>query len=143
MAKKQFDLTDDKRYIDCATTLLQLCATPDQPHYLFLYGPLGVGKTFFVKQLASLLGICPTMVTSPTYTYVNTYAAQRPLIHSDLYRLAPKSPHIEEWCETWQAPGIYCIEWPQILEPLQWPHLALHFQENPYTMTLYDNRTVA
>jgi tRNA threonylcarbamoyladenosine biosynthesis protein TsaE len=54
---------------------------------LLLDGPLGAGKTVFVKGLASALGIDPEEVTSPSFTLVNPYAARLPLFHIDLYRL--------------------------------------------------------
>jgi tRNA threonylcarbamoyladenosine biosynthesis protein TsaE len=50
-------------------------------------GPLGAGKTVFVKGLASALGIDPQEVTSPSFTLVNPYAGKFPLFHVDLYRL--------------------------------------------------------
>ncbi len=55
---------------------------------LLLDGPLGAGKTVFVKGLASALDIDPEEVTSPSFTLVNPYAGRLPLFHIDLYRLA-------------------------------------------------------
>jgi tRNA threonylcarbamoyladenosine biosynthesis protein TsaE len=54
---------------------------------ILLSGPLGAGKTVFVKGLASALGIDPEEVTSPSFTLVNPYEARFPLFHLDLYRL--------------------------------------------------------
>jgi tRNA threonylcarbamoyladenosine biosynthesis protein TsaE len=54
---------------------------------LLLSGPLGAGKTMFVKGLASGLGIDPEEVTSPSFTLVNPYDARLRLYHIDLYRL--------------------------------------------------------
>jgi tRNA threonylcarbamoyladenosine biosynthesis protein TsaE len=54
---------------------------------LLLDGPLGAGKTVFVKGLASSLDIDPEEVTSPSFTLVNPYHARLPLFHIDLYRL--------------------------------------------------------
>ncbi|HEY0367756.1 MAG TPA: tRNA (adenosine(37)-N6)-threonylcarbamoyltransferase complex ATPase subunit type 1 TsaE [Pyrinomonadaceae bacterium] len=54
---------------------------------LLLDGPLGAGKTVFVKGLASGLDIDPEDVTSPSFTLVNPYRARLPLFHIDLYRL--------------------------------------------------------
>jgi tRNA threonylcarbamoyladenosine biosynthesis protein TsaE len=62
-----------------------------------LEGPLGAGKTTFVRFLAEALGF-PGRVTSPTYTLVHTYPTpEGPLVHADLYRLKdPKAllPHL-------------------------------------------------
>jgi len=54
---------------------------------LLLSGPLGAGKTVFVKGLASALDLDPEEVTSPSFTLVNPYAGRLPLYHIDLYRL--------------------------------------------------------
>ena len=54
---------------------------------LLLSGPLGAGKTIFVKGLASALGIDPEEVTSPSFTLVNPYAGRLSLYHIDLFRL--------------------------------------------------------
>lgn len=56
---------------------------------LLLAGPLGAGKTVFVKGLASALGFDPEEVSSPSFTLVNRYGEGRlVLYHLDLYRLA-------------------------------------------------------
>ncbi len=54
-----------------------------------LEGPLGAGKTAFVKGLAAGLGIDPRIVASPTFVIVSEYPAPdgRRLVHADLYRL--------------------------------------------------------
>lgn len=55
---------------------------------LLLNGPLGAGKTVFVKGLASGLGIDVDEVNSPSFTLVNRYDGGRlALYHLDLYRL--------------------------------------------------------
>ena len=54
---------------------------------VLLSGPLGAGKTVFVKGLAAALGIDPAEVTSPSFTLVNPYPGKFPLFHIDLYRL--------------------------------------------------------
>jgi tRNA threonylcarbamoyladenosine biosynthesis protein TsaE len=56
---------------------------------LLLSGPLGAGKTVFVKGLATGLGLDPSEVSSPSFTLVNSYTEGRlTLHHIDLYRLA-------------------------------------------------------
>ena len=55
---------------------------------LLLSGPLGAGKTVFVKGLAAALGLDPAEVSSPSFTLVNRHDAGRLLLyHIDLYRL--------------------------------------------------------
>lgn len=53
---------------------------------ILLTGNLGAGKTVFVKGLAKGLGY-EGLVKSPSYTIMNIYEANIPLIHFDLYRL--------------------------------------------------------
>ena len=55
---------------------------------LLLDGPLGAGKTVFVKGVAAGLGVNGEEVTSPSFTLVNVYTDGRmTLYHLDLYRL--------------------------------------------------------
>jgi tRNA threonylcarbamoyladenosine biosynthesis protein TsaE len=54
---------------------------------LLLSGPLGAGKTIFVKGICAALGIAEEDVTSPSFTLVNPHAGRLQLYHIDLYRL--------------------------------------------------------
>ena len=54
---------------------------------ILLDGPLGAGKTIFVKGLGSALGLDFNDVTSPSFTLVNRHEARLTLYHLDLYRL--------------------------------------------------------
>jgi tRNA threonylcarbamoyladenosine biosynthesis protein TsaE len=81
---------------------------------LLLNGPLGAGKTVFVKGLATALGIDPEDVTSPSFTLVNPYAGRLTLYHIDLYRLddgaaAAHAVDLEELLNDEQA--VVVIEW--------------------------------
>jgi tRNA threonylcarbamoyladenosine biosynthesis protein TsaE len=85
---------------------------------LLLSGPLGAGKTIFVKGLASSLGIDPEEVTSPTFTLVNPYEARLRLYHIDLYRLdegasAAHAVDLDELLMDEQA--VIVIEWAERL----------------------------
>lgn len=54
---------------------------------LLLTGPLGAGKTIFVKGICAALGIAEEEVTSPSFTLVNPHTGRLRLYHIDLYRL--------------------------------------------------------
>ena len=54
---------------------------------LLLSGPLGAGKTLFVKGICAGLGIAEEDVTSPSFTLVNPHSGRLQLYHIDLYRL--------------------------------------------------------
>ena len=58
------------------------------PAFIAMYGDLGVGKTAFVRGLASVMA--PGRgVRSPTFSLVNEYrvAGKKPLFHFDMYRI--------------------------------------------------------
>ena len=85
---------------------------------LLLSGPLGAGKTVFVKGLASALGIDPEEVTSPSFTLVNPYDGKFPLFHIDLYRLdeGPAAPHAVDLDELLNDErAVIVIEWAERL----------------------------
>lgn len=85
---------------------------------LLLNGPLGAGKTVFVKGLAAGLAIDPEEVTSPSFTLVNPYVGRLPLFHIDLYRLnegaaAANAVDLEELLTDQGA--VIVIEWAERL----------------------------
>jgi tRNA threonylcarbamoyladenosine biosynthesis protein TsaE len=85
---------------------------------LLLDGPLGAGKTIFVKGIASGLGIDPEEVTSPSFTLVNPYQGRLSFFHIDLYRLdegaaAANAVDLEELLsDEW---AVVAIEWAERL----------------------------
>jgi len=57
---------------------------------VLLSGPLGAGKTAFVRGMAEALGIDPRQVHSPSFALLSEYAPSAgglSLVHVDLYRL--------------------------------------------------------
>ncbi len=91
-----------------------------------LEGPLGSGKTCFVRGLATGLGLDPSEVCSPTYVIwrryenhdsIGRYAlTQTPLalVHVDAFRLSgPQDLEAVGWEELLEAPDtVIAVEWP-------------------------------
>jgi len=81
---------------------------------LALVGPLGAGKTAFVKGLAAGLGIPTRQVVSPTYTLIHEHVGRLSLFHADLYRLAGPSETVDLGLEGYaERGGILAVEWPE------------------------------
>ena len=64
----------------------RLLADAALPRYIALYGDLGVGKTAFVRGVASVLSP-GTTVKSPTFALVHEHKGVLPLFHFDMYRI--------------------------------------------------------
>lgn len=80
---------------------------------VLLDGPLGAGKTFFVRALLRALGVSSQeRVTSPTFTLVHQYETTPRVLHADLYRLKSAS---ELWAldlaEERSAGASLLVEW--------------------------------
>jgi tRNA threonylcarbamoyladenosine biosynthesis protein TsaE len=89
-----------------------------------LVGPLGAGKTVFVKGLAEGLGIDPEGVASPSFVIASEYAGSdgRRLAHVDLYRVASRDELEATGFADLLAPGaVVAVEWadrfPEALPP--------------------------
>ena len=88
---------------------------------VLLKGPIGAGKTSFVKGIAEGLSIHED-ITSPTFALSHHYNSGKiPLIHLDLYRLeniaSAKEVFFSEEEEAAQSQAILVIEWPELIEP--------------------------
>jgi len=93
-----------------------LAATLRAGDVLLLSGPLGAGKTAFVRGLARGLGIEPDEVSSPTFTLVHEYRGGRlRLFHADLYRLGTAGAEDLGLDELSVQDGVLAIEWPDRL----------------------------
>ena len=97
---------------------------------ILLDGPLGAGKTVFVKGVASALGIDTDEVTSPSFTLVNRYGEGRlTLYHLDLYRLnegasAAHAVDLDELLTDERA--VVVIEWAERMGRYPLPPPVLH-----------------
>jgi tRNA threonylcarbamoyladenosine biosynthesis protein TsaE len=85
-----------------------------------LVGPLGAGKTCFVRGLAAGLGVDADEIASPTFVYLVDYPAGqgRRLFHADLYRFADLKPEHREQAlasigleDTFGPPSVVAVEW--------------------------------
>ena len=77
-------------------------------------GPLGVGKTVFVKGLAKGLGIDPQCVASPTFVIAHEYATGtgRVLRHVDFYRVeTPRELEEVGFGDFFEPGALLAVEW--------------------------------
>ena len=115
--KKKFIFTRDQIHV----LVELLCAQMQQCQIFTFTGPLGAGKTMVIHHFFRHLGII-NVVTSPTFSYVNTYTTPDGVYihHFDLYRIVS----IDEFCALGFDEYLYkersyvCIEWPEIIMPL-------------------------
>ena len=81
---------------------------------LGLVGPLGAGKTLFVRGLAEGLGADPDLVASPTFVIAHELPIphQRTLVHVDHYRVGSEAELENAGLLDWLAPGrVLVVEW--------------------------------
>ena len=97
----------------------KLAATFRPGDLVLLCGPLGSGKTCFVRGMATAYGIPVEAVHSPSYTFVNEYPGEPPLYHFDLYRLE-RPEHLREigWDDYLSREGVVVVEWGDRAGPL-------------------------
>lgn len=78
---------------------------------LALTGGLGAGKTAFVQGIGRGAQVEDDIV-SPTFVLIAEHGGRLPLLHADLYRVAPEELPglgLEEALEGW--PGLAAVEW--------------------------------
>src|SRR5881275_958480 len=80
-------------------------------------GELGAGKTTFVRGACRALGVT-AVVTSPTFTIGQRYAAPVPVSHVDLFRIADLGSEDPDLLADYVRPDtISFVEWPSHGEP--------------------------
>ncbi len=91
-----------------------------------LHGPMGAGKTTFIKAICLELGVSDT-VASPTFGIVHEYlGTDGPIYHFDFYRLRHGREALDMGYEEYLWSGRYCfVEWPEKAEDLLPVH-AVH-----------------
>ena len=94
-----------------------------EPHRVFAFdGPMGAGKTTFIKKLVEEMGSMD-IVNSPTFAIVNVYDVEQPyrgeVYHFDCYRLKDLREAMDFGAEEYLYSGNYClIEWPDMISPI-------------------------
>jgi tRNA threonylcarbamoyladenosine biosynthesis protein TsaE len=107
--------------VACVAFALRLAALPAlrQDTFIALAGPLGAGKTTFVRHLLRALGV-KGRIKSPTYAVLEPYEFDGHAVsHFDFYRF--NDPR--EWLDAgfrdqFAAPGLKLAEWPDNAAPL-------------------------
>jgi tRNA threonylcarbamoyladenosine biosynthesis protein TsaE len=93
---------------------------------VLLSGPLGVGKTTFVRGLLRGLG-WQEPVRSPTFNLLNLYPTNPPVLHADLYRL-PEQATGTLGLDDYLADHLALIEWPDRLAGQLDPQTAFQIE---------------
>lgn len=122
-ALAEADVVETRSEDETRQLAARLCRELAAGDVVALVGPLGAGKTAFVRGLAEGLGLAEgERVSSPSYTLVNEAELGHPvrgarvLVHMDLYRIDPG-----EGDETLEGLGfselpdgaIVVVEWPE------------------------------
>ncbi len=119
----------------CAAQAVQLARRPAlHQAFIELHGPLGAGKTTFVRHLLRALGVSGR-IKSPTYTVVESYGAcldeqTITISHCDFYRFADP----REWLDAglrdlFMEPGLKLVEWADKASGmLPLPDVRLHLE---------------
>ena len=113
----------------CAAWAAALATRPGIAQaYIALHGPLGAGKTTFVRHLLRALGVAGR-IKSPTYTMMEPYALAdgSEAAHFDFYRFADPREWLDAgFRDVFARPGLKIAEWPdQAASVLPVPDLAL------------------
>ena len=97
-----------------------IAAMDDRTVFAF-HGPMGAGKTTFIKAICEELGV-EDVINSPTFAIINEYRSEitgELIYHFDLYRINKLSEAEEIGTEDYFYSGALCfIEWPEKIEEL-------------------------
>lgn len=110
---------------------------------ILLFGPLGAGKTHFVRGLAAGLGLDASQVSSPSYALIDEHPGRVTLYHVDLYRLStPDLPDLGLE-DLYGRRNVVAIEWAERLEEAGWDLGSSIIVEIDYRSEQGDARIIA
>ena len=95
---------------------------------LFLDGPIGSGKTFFVRELAAALG-AKKLPVSASFNLMRAYKGRLKLYHFDLFRAGEADMEnigLDEYLG--RADGITAVEWPSAAAPRRADPIRVEFE---------------
>jgi tRNA threonylcarbamoyladenosine biosynthesis protein TsaE len=114
----------------------RLAASLGPGDLVVLSGPLGAGKTVFVKGLARGLGVAGP-VTSPTFVIAREHRPLPggrgvPLVHVDAYRLGGAAELDDLDLDTDLGEAVVAVEWGEgVAERLSGRHLLVRLRRRP------------
>jgi len=93
---------------------------------ILLYGDLGSGKTYLVRQFVQLMDL-KTDVSSPSFSLINRYEGVVNVNHIDLYRINDERELSNLGLDDlWGTEDISFVEWPHLIEKnIFWTHYKL------------------
>jgi tRNA threonylcarbamoyladenosine biosynthesis protein TsaE len=98
-----------KETIAAGTELAEVLKNGD---LVILTGPLGAGKTNFIKGIAVGMGVDEEDINSPSFTLVNEYTGNTALYHFDLYRMKETAELYQiGWDDYLMRDGVVVVEW--------------------------------
>jgi len=109
-----------KTEADLLPVAKQLIAANPSGRIFAFYGPMGAGKTTFIKAICKELGVAD-IVQSPSFSIINEYITKEggSVYHFDFYRIKKLEEVYDIGYEDYLFSGSFCfIEWPELIEPL-------------------------
>lgn len=109
----------------------EMLADKALPHFVALYGDLGVGKTAFVRGFTSVISPTST-VRSPTFALVNEYrGTPLSVFHFDMYRIESEDDLISIGYDDYLVrKGICLTEWSEKIEnELPTEHISVRIEK--------------
>lgn len=133
------NLNSEEETLEFGAKVARILRGKTDNYLISLVGPLGAGKTTFVKGFS--LGLeAVDVVESPTFVFLNIYRGAVPLYHYDLYRVnEPKDIDDLGVFDLILKTGFHIFEWGDKIEGIIDFDLEISFSilgENERSLTL-------